>query len=90
MGYTIHCQRATLDFDLARGANAMQVIEEGKDPRFVTCDGNDGYGEEVRYVVECARLGKSPATVTAIDGLTALEICEAEEKSLKTGELVKL
>ena len=90
MGYTIHCQRATLDFDLARGANAMQVIEEGKDPRFIAYDGGDGYAEEVRYVVECAKLGKTPSTVTARDGLTALEICEAEEKSLKTGQVVEL
>jgi predicted dehydrogenase len=90
MGYTIHCQRATLDFDLARGTNAMQVIEEGKDSRFVAYDGSDGYGEEVHYVVECARLGKPPSTVTARDGLTALEICEAEEKSLKTGQVIEV
>jgi predicted dehydrogenase len=90
MGYTIHCQRATLDFDLARGANAMQVIEEGKEARFVVYDGTDGYGEEVRYVVECARLGKAPSTVIGLDGLTALEICEAEEKSLKTGQVVEV
>ena len=90
MGYTIHCQRATLDFDLARGANAMQVIEEGKDSRFITYDGTDGYGEEVRYVVNCAKLGKAPSIVTAQDGLSALEICEAEEKSLKTGQVVQV
>jgi predicted dehydrogenase len=90
MGYTIHCEHATLDFDLARGANAMQIIEEGKDPRFITYDSGDGYGEEVRYVVECARTGKPPSVVTAGDGLSALEICEAEERSLKTGQVVNL
>ena len=85
MGYTIHCERATLDFDLSRGVNAMQVIEEGKAAQFVTCDATDGYGEEVRYVVECAVAGKRPSIVTVQDGLSALQICEAEEKSLKTG-----
>jgi predicted dehydrogenase len=90
MGYTIHCERATLDFDLARGPNAMQIIEQEKDSRFVTYDGGDGYGEEVRYVVECAKLGKAPSTVTARDGLIALEICEAEERSLKTGQVVEV
>jgi predicted dehydrogenase len=90
MGYTIHCEHATLDFDLTRGVDAMQIIEEGKAPRFVNYDGPDGYGEEVRYVVECAKLGKPPSVVTARDGLTALEICEAEEKSLKTGQIVEL
>jgi predicted dehydrogenase len=90
MGYTIHCENATLDFNLARGADAMQVIEKEKAPRFVAYDGPDGYGEEVRYVVECARLGKEPSTVTARDGFTALQICEAEEKSLKTGQVVEV
>lgn len=90
MGYTIHCEHATLDFDLARGADAMQVIEEGKPARFIKYDGPDGYGEEVRYVVECAKLGKRPSIVSARDGLTALEICEAEERSLKTGQVVSL
>ena len=90
MAYTLDCERATLDFDLARGAQAMQVIEAGKEPRFVTYDGPDGYGEEVRYVIECAQAGRPPAIVTASDGLSALEICEAEEKSLKTGQLIAL
>lgn len=90
MGYTIHCERATLDFDLARGSNAMQVIEADKPSRFITYDGPDGYGEEVRYVVECAAAAKPPTVVTVKDGLTALEICEAEEKSLKTGLVVEV
>jgi len=87
MGYTLHCEQATLDFDLARGPQAMQVIEEGKDPRFVTYGNVDGYNEEIRYMVDCAKSGKAPAVVTARDGVSALEICEAEEKSLKTGEI---
>jgi predicted dehydrogenase len=90
MGYTLHCEHATLDFDLGRGKDAMQVIEEGKDPRFVTYEGPDGYGEEIKYVVECAQSGRRPSVVNARDGLTALEICEAEEKSLKTGAVVDL
>jgi predicted dehydrogenase len=85
MAYTLLCERATLDFDLARGADAMQVTEPDQAPRTIKYDGPDGYGEEVLYVVECARDGKRPVTVTARDGLTALEICEAEEKSIKSG-----
>jgi predicted dehydrogenase len=88
MGYTIHCERATLDFDLARGAQAMQVIEEGKPVQSPPSDGPDGYSEEIRYVVECAQAGKRPQTVTVQDGVSALEVCEAEEKSFKTGEVV--
>jgi predicted dehydrogenase len=90
MAYTLHCERATLDFDLARGAEAMQVTEPGQTPNSLKYDGPDGYGEEVRYVVDCARNGRRPATVTAKDGLSALEICEAEEKSIQTGQVVPL
>lgn len=90
MAYTLLCERATLDFDLARGADAMQVIESGKEPRTIRSEGPDGYTEEVRYVVDCALTGKHPSVVTGQDGLTALEICEAEEKSVRTGSVVPL
>ena len=45
---------------------------------------------KIRYVVDCARFGKRPTTVTALEGVTALEICEAEEKSVRTGQLVSV
>ena len=90
MAYTIHCERATLDFDLARGSEAMRVTESGKEPRIITYDGPDGYTGEVRYAVECALTGNRPAVVTGQDGLMALQICEAEERSIRTGRLVAL
>ncbi len=90
MAYTLHFEGATLDFDLARGAEAMQITESGKSPSIVTYDGSDGYGAEVNYFVVCVQNGNRPAVVTARDGLTALEICEAEEQSVRTGALVKL
>lgn len=90
MAYSILCEKAALDFDLARGADALQVTEQGQEPRTVSCEGPDGYGGEVAYVVECVRNRTAPSVVTARDGLTALEICEAEEKSVKTGQVVAL
>ncbi len=89
MAYTLYCEGATIDYDLARGENALQIAEEGKEPRFIPVAG-DGYNEEVAYVIECALQGKRPEIVTAQDGLSALEICEAEEKSIRTGAVVKL
>lgn len=88
MAYTLHCERATLDYDLARGAEAMLVTETGQDTRVLETDGPDGYSEEVRYVVDCAVNWRQPAIVTAQDGVSALEICEAEEKSVRTGQVV--
>jgi predicted dehydrogenase len=90
MGYTLHCERATLDFDLTRGADAMRATEAGQDPKTVSYNGPDGYGEEIHYVISCALKGERPAIVTAQDGLTALEICEAEEKSVRSGQVVPL
>ena len=89
MAYTINCERATLDFDMARGADAMLVIEEGQPNRTIPLEG-DGYAGEVGYVVDCARRGVPPTVVTTREGVSALEICEAEEKSVRTGQVVRV
>jgi predicted dehydrogenase len=90
MAYTLFCEQATIDFDMARGADALQVTEAGKEPRVVDAGEGDGYSKEIDYVIECVAGGRKPTVVTAIDGLTALEICEAEEQSIRSGQLVNL
>jgi predicted dehydrogenase len=88
MSYTVLCEQATLDYDSARGAEALQVTEQGKSPRVVKSGGGDGYSGEIRYMLEAIRTGKAPKVVTARDGLSAVEICEAEAKSVRTGKVV--
>ena len=88
MSYTVLCERATLDFDLSRGADALIVTEQGKARRVIKSAGGDGYGGEISYMLEAIRSGKAPTVVTAQDGLSAVEICEAEAKSVKTGKVV--
>lgn len=90
MTYLVQCERATLDFDLARGADALRVIEPGAEPRTVKFDEADGYGVEIRYMIEAVRSGQAPKVVTARDGLRAIEICEAEAKSIRTGAVVEV
>ena len=90
MSFTLHCERATLDFDLARGAEALRVDEAGKKTRTLKLDRGDGYEAEIRYFVDCVARGRKPEIVTARDALAALEICEAEEKSVRTGRWIKL
>jgi predicted dehydrogenase len=90
MAYTLHCEHATLDFDLSRGTEAMQVTETGKPISIVKPSAQDGYGVEVSYMVKRVQSRQAPDVVTARDGLTALEICEAEEKSIQTGQVVKV
>jgi predicted dehydrogenase len=90
MAYTLYCERATLDFDLGRGDRALVVTEAGGTPRVVPSDGTDGYAVEVAYFLECVAHRRAPQTVTAADGVAALAICEAEEKSVRTGLPVAL
>jgi predicted dehydrogenase len=90
MSYTVLCERATLDYDSARGAEALVVAEQGKGRRVVELAGSDGYSGEIRYLLEAVQSGKAPRVVTAQDGLSAVEICEAEAKSVRTGRVVKV
>ena len=90
MAYTLHCERVTLDFDLARGTDALRLTQPGKMPRTVPCDWPDGYNVEVNYIVDCVVNQRAPQIVTGTDGLMALEICEAEEKSIRLGKPVQI
>jgi len=90
MSYTVMFERATVDFDSARGADALRVDEEGQPSRIVKSEGPDGYGGELRHMIQAIQTGKPPMVVTAQDGLSAVEICEAEEKSIKTAQIVSL
>jgi predicted dehydrogenase len=90
MSYTIHCERATLDFDLGRGADAMQICEQDQAPRSIRYDEPDGYVGEIRYMLECVAQRRRPSIVDAHAGATALEICEAEEKSIRSGAIERV
>jgi len=87
MAYTLLCERATISFELSRGSDALQIIEKDQAPQTVQLEPGDGYNGEVKYVVDCVQSGKKPAVVTARDGLAALEICEAEEESVRSGQV---
>ena len=89
MAFTLHCERATIDFDLARGAAALQIFERGKKIRTQKISG-DGYGAELKYFVDCVARGEKPSVVTAHDCVTALEILRAEEKSVRSGRVISL
>jgi len=90
MTYTVHCERATVDFDLSRGENALLVTKPGQPTRSLPLGSSDGYGDEISYILDCVANKRRPEVVTARDGVTALEICEAEERSIRTGSLVRL
>lgn len=90
MSYTINFENATADFDLSRGPDALKLFEDGKKPKVIRCKGDDGYTGELRHMVESILAGKAPTIVTPEDALSAVEICEAEEKSIRLGRPVRL
>jgi predicted dehydrogenase len=83
-------ERATADYDLSRGADALKIYEKGKGARVVPPEPGDGYIGELSYMVDCIEQRRAPQKVTAADGLSAVEICEAEDESIRTGLPVKL
>ena len=90
MAFTLHCERATIDFDLGRGGGALQIARAGRTQRMLKPTGADGYSAEIRYFVNCVARGEKPSVVTAHDCVTTLEILRAEEKSVRTGRPVSL
>ena len=88
MSYTVNFERATADYDIARGKESLRVAEEGQGSKVITCEGTDGYVGELKHFGECVRTGKASSIVTAQDGLISVEICEAEERSAKQRQIV--
>ena len=90
MSYSVNFERATVEFNLARGDEALQVCEEGDSFKVQKLEGPDGFVGELTHMVEAIRSGAAPSVVTAADAVSAVEICEAEEKSVATRETVRL
>ncbi len=86
MAYTVNFERATVDYDMARGPEGLKVFEEGK-ARVVTCAGPDGYVREVEHVLAQIQAGARAAVIAPEEGLHAVQICEAEERSVLSGKL---
>ena len=86
MSYTVNFERATADFDVARGAEALKVFVEGQPPVVIKSEGPDGYAGEIAHFLDSILAGHPPTVVTAADGLSAIEICEAEEASIASGQ----
>ena len=91
MSYQAVFERATVDYNCTRGADALKLYENGQKPRTVALDAKgDGYYGELGYMLDCIAAGRAPTNSTAADGVSAVEICEAEDRSAKTGQVVTL
>jgi len=87
MEFTVNFEKATVDYNLARGADALKVSEAGA-TRTVSISAPDGYVGELNHFVESIAAGTPPRQVTARDAASAIEICEAEEASIARGGAV--
>ena len=88
MQYTVNFENATADFDLAR-EQPLKLSQGGKNEP-IDCGPGFGYAAELRYFVDCVKKGQKPTVVTADDGVRSIKIIEAEVKSARSGELVRL
>ena len=86
MSYTVNFEKATADYDIARTADPLRLYEEGKPIQVMPCDGPDGYTHELQYFAELVSGKIKPSIVTSNDGLAALNVCEAEERSIVSGK----
>ena len=90
MAYTINFENATVDYDLARGDEALKLFETDEEAQTLKLDVGDGYTGQISHMVESIQSGTTPNVVTAQDGLTSIELCEAAKRSIETGERVRL
>src|SRR5688572_29229740 len=67
MSYTVNFEKATADYDLARGPEALRLVEEGQPAKMIECIGPDGYIREMQHFIDSIRGGKPPAVVTCAD-----------------------
>jgi predicted dehydrogenase len=85
MAYTVNFEHATADYDIVRAPdNLLRLFRPGQPAETVPCAGPDGYVGELRHMIECIQSGQAPSVVTMEEGLNAVEICEAEERSIQT------
>ncbi len=89
MSYTVNFEHATADYDIARGAESLKLAFENRS-EIIKIEGPDGYVQELAYFIDCIQKGQRPSLVTAVDGFNSVRICEAEERSVLTGESVRI
>lgn len=89
MAYRVNFENATADYDCTRTERALRLFTDGKDSP-VECSGPDGYIGQLRHFIQCVQSGAKQCAITPEDGLLALELCEAEEASIRSSGRITL
>ncbi|MFS0673952.1 Gfo/Idh/MocA family oxidoreductase [Ornithinibacillus sp. 179-J 7C1 HS] len=96
MGFRMQNQEDTLDFQLKAGENIESInnshflLYEKKQITEVEIKQTDAFQEELSYFIDCIDHNQKNTVVPISDILYVLEILEAIEKSLNTGQVVKI
>lgn len=89
MRYTVNFEnQVTADFDLSR-PQPLIVYERGQAIP-IACEAVDGWFGQVRYFIECVSTRSKPAVVTVDDAVQALQVIEAEQRSIAGNAVVTL
>lgn len=89
MAYRVVFENATADYDIARAKESLRLFEADGSNHTIAFSAGDGYAGEMQHLAESIEKGEAPS-VTADDGVAAVEICAAEEESINTGKVVPL
>jgi predicted dehydrogenase len=88
MQYTVNFENATADYDLAREQPLR--VSQGGQTESIDAGPGFGYAAELRYFIDCATKGQKPTVVTGDDAVRSIRLVEAEVKSVRSGEVVRL
>jgi predicted dehydrogenase len=81
-------ETASLDYDFR--ANTLRLYEKGREPRNVELPDQDLCWAELKHMIESIQAGKPPSIVTAWDAYRTVLLCECEERSVVSGQVVEL
>ncbi len=96
--FEIHLERATLLFDFAVLGDQADYLcpptvltagGKAKQPKLTGGDPMDAFAAELKEVVRCLKSGDTSATLGAELARDAIQICQAQTKSLRAGKRVK-
>lgn len=89
MRFAVDFEQASAVFDIALNP-ALRIYKRGGEPEPVQLSPKLGYAFEIAEFVRCAGAGEDSKIVSAADGFRALEIIEAEQRSIEAGATVRL
>jgi predicted dehydrogenase len=88
MRFVVCFDEATLEFDLSR-ETPLVLSRDGRAVP-IALEPHTGYDLEIRHLVACISEGRRQADVRVEDAVQAIELLEAERRSLETGRPVAI